>query len=74
MTTQQKSLITEEGEAVGTHNRSSLLVLSSSKEDEYEEKVYSMKTNGDEGAQNNTDEVDPKILIQFKELETESLL
>ena len=50
MTTQQKSLNTEEGEAVGTHNRSSLLVLSSSKEDEYEEKVYSMKTNGDEGA------------------------
>ena len=77
MNSQQKSLITDEGEAVGTHNRSSLLVLSSSKEDENEEKVYSLKTNPDIKAEhdckNNTDEIDPKILIQFKELETESL-
>lgn len=55
-----------------TNGRSSLLVLSSSKDDE-EDRIYSVCTAGGAGeAINTTEVVDPRTLIQFREMEQES--
>lgn len=55
-----------------TNNRSSLLVLSSSKDEDGEnDRMYSVHTNGnDAGA--GAEIVDPRTLIQFKEMEQDS--
>ena len=51
-----------------TNNRSSLLVLSSSKDDGEDERIYSIHTTtGGDGT--GAEVVDPRTLIQFKEME-----